>query len=134
MNMKWPAPYFFIHFWFEMHIFDIRMTTPLQPFKVHLCENVFAILYCELMCILILRCVSCVQQRDGSSFSIYCSMCLYIGELNPLILRNINYQKLLIIVLLLLMLQLLLLEVVCVYVCTCVHTRTHVCICMLPFF
>jgi hypothetical protein len=53
-------------------------------------ENVHS----ELMSILIaFMCVSCMHQNNGCYFHIHCvSLWLFIGELNPLMLRDINDQ------------------------------------------
>ena len=56
-----------------------------QPFTLRLCLS------------LRLKCVSCIQQKVGSCFCIHSlSLCLFIGELSPLILRDINDPCLLI--------------------------------------
>jgi hypothetical protein len=67
---------------------------------------------------LMLRSISCMEQRDGSCFYIHVSLCLFIGELSPLILRDINSQWLLISVILVVVVMVAVW--VCVCVCVCV--------------
>ena len=56
-------------------------------------ENLFPTLYSEQMSIFVVECVSCKQQNVGSCFRIQSlSLCLFIGELSPLILSDINDQ------------------------------------------
>ena len=51
-------------------------------------SHLFTLRYCLY---LLLGCVSCMQQNVGSCLSIQdVSLCLFIGELSPLILRDIK--------------------------------------------
>jgi uncharacterized membrane protein len=76
---------------------------------------------------LLVRCVSCMQQNDRSSFRTQSvSLCLFIGELSPLIIRDVNDHQLLIPVILMLVVV-----GVCVCVCVCARARARVCF---PFF
>jgi hypothetical protein len=54
----------------------------------HLLGNFFPTLYTEVVT---LRCASCMQQNAGSCLHIQSfSLCLFIGKLNPLMLRDIK--------------------------------------------
>ena len=56
-------------------------------------------LYSEVMSVFESRCVSCVQQKDG--FCLWnqsVSLCLFIGELRPLIVREIKVHSVFILV------------------------------------
>ena len=73
----------------------------------HLLGNLFFFffwaLYSEVMCLsLLLECVSCMQQMVVTVFVHCASLCLFIGELSPLMLRDINDQWLLFTILLML--------------------------------
>ena len=81
---------FYDNFWLKSILFYIKMATPayflgsfvwkivLQPFILRQCLS------------LLLRYVSCIQQTAGSCLHIQSvSLCIFIGELSPLILKNI---------------------------------------------
>ena len=99
------------NFGFKCILLDVRMAIP-TCFLGQLClENLIQPLRCLS---LMLKNLSWMQQKDGSCFCIHSiTLCLCIGELSPLILRDINNQWLLIPI------TLLLLVVVCVNVCVC---------------
>ena len=93
-NMKCPSLSLLIDFSLKSILLDIRIATPTcflgtfdwyiffpQPFTLRWCLS------------LRLRCVSCMQQKDGFCFCIHSvSLCPYIDELSPFILRDINGQ------------------------------------------
>ena len=63
---------------------------------VHFLGKLFTVFNLKSYLSLLLRCVSCMQQNDGSCFHIHSvSLCLFIGELSSLILRTINDKQLL---------------------------------------
>ena len=72
-------------------LLDIRMATPacfLGPFAWKNFFHPFTLRYCLS---LLLRCVSCMQQNAGSCLHIQSvSLCFFIGELSPLIVRDIK--------------------------------------------
>ena len=107
MSIKCPSPSLLIDFSLKSVLLDIRMATPacfLGPFAWKNFSQPFTLSRCLSLC---LRCVSCTQQNVGSCFRIQSlSLCLFIGELRPLILSDINDQWLLILVIIF----------VCVYV------------------
>ena len=111
MRMKCPSSYLLIDFNLKSILLDIRIATPacfLGPFDWKIFSQPFTLRECLS---LRWRCVSCMQQKDGSCFHIHSvSVCLFIGELSPLILRNINDQWLINLV--------IFLVVVCVF-CWC---------------
>ena len=93
--LRWVSnlsPGLLIDFSLESILLDIRMATPscfLGPFDWKIFSQPFTLSLCLS---LKLRCVSCMQQ-DGFCFCIHrVSVCLFIGELSPLILRDINDQ------------------------------------------
>ena len=97
MSMKCPSPSLMIDFSLKSILLDIRMSTPacfLGPFAWKTFSQPFTLSRCLSLW---LRCVSCKQQNVGSCFLIQSlSLCLFIGELSPLILSDINDQWLLI--------------------------------------
>ena len=100
MSMKCPSPSLLIDFSLKSILLDIRMATPtcfLRPFAWKTFSQPFTLRRCLSLW---LRCVSCKQQNVGSCFCIQSlSLCLFIGELSPLILSDINDQWLLTLVL-----------------------------------
>ena len=89
-------PFLLIDFSLKSILLDIRMATPacfLGPFAWKTFSQPFTLSRCLSLW---LRCVSCKQQNVGSCFRIQSlSLCLFIGELSPLILSDINDQWLL---------------------------------------
>ena len=96
MSIKCPSPSLLVDFSVKSVLLDIRMATPAcflgsfvwktfsQPFTLSRCLSLW------------LRCVFCKQQNVGSCFPVQSrSLCLFIGELSPLILSDINDQWLL---------------------------------------
>ena len=116
MSMKCPSPSLLIDFSLKSILLDIRMATPacfLGPFAWKTFSQPFTLSRCLSLW---LRCVSCKQQNVGSCFRIQSlSLCLFIGELRPLILSDINDQSLLITV---------------IIFCVCVCSR----VCVFLFF
>ena len=94
--MKCPSLSLLIDFSLKSTLLDIRMATParfLGPFAWKTFSQPFTLSRCLSLW---LRCVSCKQQNVGSCFRIQSlSLCLFIGELSPLILSDINDQWLL---------------------------------------
>ena len=92
-NMKCPSLSLLIDFSLKSILLDIRIATPacfLGPFDWNFFSQPFTLRQCLS---LRLRCVSCMQQKDGFCFHIQSvSLCLFIGELSPFILRDINDQ------------------------------------------
>ena len=86
-----PLLVFFDNIGLEVYVFDIRMATPACFFRLFAWKIVFhpfTLRHC-LSCSL--RWVSCKQQNVVSCLcSQSVSLCLFIGELRPLILRNIK--------------------------------------------
>ena len=97
MNMKCPSSSCLITFGWKSILLDIRMATPacfLGPFAYKSFFLPFTLRQCLSM---FLRCVSCMQQNAGSCLHIQSvSLCLFIGELSPLILRDIKERWLLV--------------------------------------
>ena len=108
MSIKCPSPSLLIDFSLKSVLLDIRMATPacfLGLFAWKPFSQPFNLSRCLSLC---LRCVSCKQQNVGSCFRIQSlSLCLFIGELRPLILSDINDKWLLI-------------PVIIFFVCVCV--------------
>ena len=96
MSIKCPSPSLLINFSLKLILLDIRMATPscfLGPFARNTFSQPFTLSRCLSLW---LRCVSCKQQNVGSCFrNQSLSLCLFIGELSPLILSDINDQWLL---------------------------------------
>ena len=96
MSMKCPFLSLLIDFSLKSTLLDIRMATPacfLGPFAWKTFSQPFILSRCLSLW---LRCVSCKPQNVGSCFRIQSlSLCLFIGELSPLILSDINDQWLL---------------------------------------
>ena len=96
MSMKCPSLSLLIDFSLKSILLDIRMATPacfLGPFAWKTFSQPFTLSRCLSLW---LRCVSCKQQNVESCFRMQCqSLCLFIGELSPLILSDINDQWLL---------------------------------------
>ena len=92
--------------------------------------GLYALYYTEGMFIfLMMRCISYIQQKDGSCFGIHSViLCLFIVDSSPLILRGISDQWLLIPVILFLFLSVVVVVVVMVMVMVCV------CVFLVPFF
>jgi hypothetical protein len=88
--MKYPSLSFLKTFGMLI-LFNIRMATPacfLGPFVWKFVFQPFALRCCL---VLALRCISCMQQNAGSCLHIQSvSLCLFIGELSPLMLRDIK--------------------------------------------
>lgn len=75
-------------------------------------------------------CVSYMQLKVGSCLLIHSViLSVFIGKLNALILRDINYQCMLIPAI-----SLLVVVTVCLYVCVCVHARMCVCMYVSAFY
>ena len=95
-SIKYLSPSLRIDFSLKSILLEIRMATPacfLGPFAWKTFSQPFTLSRCLS---LRLRCVSCKQQNVGSCFCIQSlSLCLFIGELSPLILSDINDQWLL---------------------------------------
>jgi hypothetical protein len=89
MSMKCPSLSFLITLGWKSISFDIRMLTPacfFRPFAWKVVFQPFTMRYCLSFS---LRWVSCKQQNFGSCLcSQSVSLCLFIGELNPLVLRD----------------------------------------------
>ena len=93
-NMKCSSLSLLIDFSLKCILLDIRIATPacfLVPFDWNFFSQPFTLS-------LRFRCVSCMQQKDGFCFSypVCFSLCLFIGEFSPFILRDINDQWLLV--------------------------------------
>ena len=97
MSIKCPSPSVQIDFSLKSILLDIKMATPayfLGPFAWKTFSQPFTLSRCLSLW---LRRVSCKQQNVGFCFRIQSlSLCLFIGELSPLILSDINDQWLLI--------------------------------------
>ena len=95
-NIKCPSLSLLIYFSLKSILLDIKVATTaclLDPFDW---KKIFLTLYSEWCLFLRLRCVSYMQQKDGFYFRIRSvSLCLFISELSPFILRDINDQWLL---------------------------------------
>ena len=96
MSIKCPFPSLLIDFSLKSILLEIRMTTLtcfLGPFAWKTFSQHFTL---SRWLSLWLKCISCKQQNVGSCFCIQSlSLCLFIGELSPLILSDINDQRLL---------------------------------------
>ena len=96
MSMKCPSPSLLIDFSLKSILLDIRTAIPccfLGPFAWKTFFQPFTLSRCLSLW---LRCVSRKQQSVGSCCRIQSlSLCLFIGELSPLILNDINDQWLL---------------------------------------
>ena len=83
----------------EKVLFDIRMSTPACFFGGFAWKIVFQPFTLRSSLSLSLRWVSCMQQKVGSCLhNEPVSLCLFIGELSPLILRDIKENSLLLLV------------------------------------
>jgi hypothetical protein len=84
-------PFIFDNFGLKSILLYIRMATPacfLEPFAGEMFSQSFTLRYCLS---LTLSCVSYMQQNVGSCLHIQSfSLCLFIGELGPLMLKNIR--------------------------------------------
>ena len=94
--MKWPSLSLLTDFSLKSILLDIRTATPtsfLGPFDWNIFSQPFTLRRCLSLW---LRCVSCMQQKNGFCFCIQSvSLCLIIGKLSPFILMGINEQWLL---------------------------------------
>ena len=95
MSMQCPSPSFLITFGWKSILLDIRMATPacfLGPFAWKL---FFPTFYFEGISVFD-SVFSCMQQNAGSWLHIQSvGLCPFIGELSPLMLRDIRDQWLL---------------------------------------
>ena len=88
-DYKMSFPSLLNNFRYNSILFNIRITAPAWSL-VDLLETLFLALYYEVMSIFV---ASCVQWNNGSWPLIHSvKSCLFIEELNPLILRSINDQ------------------------------------------
>ena len=94
--MKCPSLSFLITFGWKLIWFDIRMATSACFGGLFAWNIVFqpsTLRQCLSLC---LRCVSCIQQNAGSCLYVQSvSLCLFIGEWSPLMLRDIKKKWLL---------------------------------------
>jgi hypothetical protein len=91
MSMKCPSLSFLITLGWKSILFDIRMDTPACFFRPVAYKNFFQPFILRKCLSFSLRCVSCKQQNDGSCLCRqFVCLCLFIGELSPLILRDIK--------------------------------------------
>ena len=92
-NMKRTSLSLFIDFSLKSLFIDIGIATQacsLGPFYWKNFSQHFTLRRCLS---LRLRCISCMQQKDGFCFCIQCvSLCLFKGELRLFILRDISNQ------------------------------------------
>ena len=91
MNMKCLSS-LLINFNLKSILLAIRIATPscsLGPFDWKIFSQLFTLRKCLS---LKLRCIFCMQQKNEWSFHISVSLCLFTGELEPLILRDSNDQ------------------------------------------
>ena len=94
MSMKCPFLSFLITLGWKSILFDIRLATPAYFFRPFAWKMVFQPFTLRQYLSFSLRWVSCKQQNVGSClFSQSVSLCLFIGELSPLILRDINIVR-----------------------------------------
>ena len=93
-NMKCPSLFLLIDFSLKSVLLDIgraALASFLGPFDWKIFSQPFTLRRCLS---LRLRCISFLQQKDGFCFHIKSvSLCLFIGELSPFILRDINDQR-----------------------------------------
>jgi hypothetical protein len=96
IRMKYPSLSFLITLGWKSILFDIRMATPacfFRPFAWKIVFQPFILMYCLSF---FLRWVSCKKQNVGSCLcSQSDSLCLFIGDFSPLILRDIKEKLLL---------------------------------------
>ena len=91
-NMKCPSLSLLNDFSLKSILLGIR-TAILACFLGPFDYIFFQTLYSEAMSVCRLRHVSCMQQKDRFCFHIQSvSQCLFIGELSPFVLRDINDQ------------------------------------------
>ena len=99
MSMKCPSLSFLMTFGWKSILFDIRMATPacfLEPFAWKIVFQRFTLRYCLS---LPLRWISCIQQNAGLCLhSQSVILCLFIGELIPLMLWDSKETWLLLLV------------------------------------
>ena len=92
-NMKCPSLSLLIDFSLKSILLDIRIARPacfLDLFDWNFFSQPFPL---RRYLSLILRCVSFMQQKDGFCFPIQSvSLCVFIGELSPFTLRDVNDQ------------------------------------------
>ena len=89
-NMKYPSLSLLIDFCLKSILLTIRLAYFLGSFNWKIFSQPCTLRQCLS---LRLRCVSCMQQKDDFCFCIQSvSLCLFIGELSPFILRDINDQ------------------------------------------
>jgi hypothetical protein len=94
--MKCPSLSFLVTLGWKSILLDMRTTTPACFFRPFACKIVFHAFILRYCLSFSLRWVSCKQQNVGSCLcSQSVSLCLFIGELNPLILRDIKEKSLL---------------------------------------
>ena len=86
-----------ICFGWKSILLDIRMATPVCFLWLFSWKTFFPARYAEVMFIIVAEVCFCMQQNDESCLCIQSvSLCLFIGELSPLMLRDINDQWLLV--------------------------------------
>ena len=96
VRMKCPSLSFLITFGWKLILFNIRMATPACFFRLFVWKIVFQPFTLRQCLSFPLRCVSCKQQNVGSCLcSKSVSLCVFIGVLSTLILRDIKEMKLL---------------------------------------
>ena len=91
MIMKCPFLSFLMSLGWKSILLDIRMVTPACFFRHFAWKIIFQPFILRQCLSFSLRWVSCKQQNVGSCLcSQSVSLCLFIGELSPLILRDIK--------------------------------------------
>ena len=96
MSMKHPSLSFLITLGWKSILFDIRMATPTCFFRPFAWKIVFQPFTLMQNLSFFSRWVICKQQNSGSCLcSQSISLCLFIGEFSPLMLREIKEKQLL---------------------------------------
>jgi hypothetical protein len=96
MSMKCSSLSFLMTLGWKSILFNIRMATPAYFFRPFAWKIVFQPFILRYWLSFSLRWVSCKQENVGSCLcSQSVSLCLFIGELSPLILRDIKEKSLL---------------------------------------
>jgi hypothetical protein len=91
MSVKCPSLSFLITWCWKSILFDIRMATPASFLELFAGKIVFQHFIQKFCLSLSLSSVSCMQQNVRSYLCIQSiSLCLFIGELSPLILRDLR--------------------------------------------
>ena len=96
MSMKCPSLSFLLTLCWKSILFNIRMATLACFFGTFARKIGFQPFTLRYYLSLSLRCVSCMQQNVGTCLrSQSVSLCLFIRELSPLIIRDITEKYLL---------------------------------------